>query len=208
MIGKGDNMDKTADKTLVETLNAFTDNLFEESVLKSAQSQADSIIADAKEKHDAIIEKTKADYPEGNYDKVAAEYKQKNEQEIAAKELIFRNELLDMRTALVNDIFGQVQQKLVDFTKSEDYSVWLQKKCNPLVSLAENKETVLFLREEDIPFAKELQKSFTSCTVKQDETIKIGGFKLGCGNRLYDETLDEYFAQQQENFYATSEISE
>lgn len=201
-------MDKTADKTLAETLNAFTDNLFEESVLKSAQSQADSIIADANKRQQEILEKTKADYPTENYDKVVGEYKQKNEQKLAASELVFRNELLEMRTNLVNDMFAQVQQKLVDFTKSSEYGAWLQKKCQPLVVLTAKKEVVLLMQEENSAFAKELQKNFASCTVKKDETIKIGGFKLLCENRLYDETLDEYFAGQQENFYATSQLSE
>lgn len=201
-------MDKTADKTLAETLNAFTDNMFEESVLKSAQSQADSIIADANKQQQKELEKVKADYPAESYDRIAAEYKQKDDQKLAAAELAFRNELLEMRINLVNNMFAQVQQKLIDFTNGDQYGAWLQNKCQPLVALTANKEVVLLMRDKDSSFAKDLQKNFTSCIIKKDETIKIGGFKLRCENRLYDETLDEYFLQQQEIFYATSQLSE
>lgn len=196
------------EKIIADETSILENKKFKDAVLEGANIQAKEIIEKAQEKHDKAIETTKQECPNTNYETIAAVYAQKNEQTLATAAQEMQQKLLETRSQEVEKVFAEVEKELMAFTKAPEYMQWLQNKLQPLLALVKNEQTVLFVNKKDMAKAEELKKSLPNSTIQQDGSIQIGGFKLRCKNCLYNETLDEYFKEQQQKFYTTSDLSE
>lgn len=145
--------------------------------------------------------------------------------EMAHREMDARRELLAKRQKITDEVFEKAKQELVGFTKTDAYLAMLEKNARELSSvfqgsssrlarLAQNiaaavtdNGTVIFLKEEDLKYQKQIEKAFGApCKFQIDGDIQIGGlraqnFQMGI---VADETLDSMLEDQREWFEENS----
>lgn len=114
------------------------------------------------------------------------------------------------RSAMVDEIFKLSAERLVEFTKSGDYSQKLLNSAREIAELFGDNECVLFLNERDLASADKIKACFKAgAEVRTDKTIKIGGLRGYCESMriIADETLDSKLEAQREWFVENASLS-
>ncbi|MDL2325138.1 V-type ATP synthase subunit E [Ruminococcaceae bacterium OttesenSCG-928-A16] len=180
------------------------DNQFKTAVLDTAQNQAREIVARAEKKRTEVLHQARLQCAVANHDALAAAYSRKTEQQFAATAQQTRQQLLAWREELVQQVFAAAEQELLQFAAGPQYPAWLASKVAAHANNIGMAAATILLRAADMPLTAQLQKALPGSTVQQDDNIRLGGFKLAVGNRLYNETLEVALEQQKEEFYTTS----
>lgn len=116
-------------------------------------------------------------------------------------------ELAAKRTAITNEVFELAANRLKEFTKTEEYVVWLEKGLKEMADLLGSDMTV-FTRKEDVETVKKAAVQVnTKCTVEVDEAILVGGVRAEKGSKKVDDTLDSRLKSQEDWFYQNSGLS-
>lgn len=150
-----------------------------------------------KEAYD-LIQKEMADI----HNKISAE---QSAAESEGKKQIFRR-----RKEIEEDVFAAAEKKLLEFTDTKDYLSFLVKGVISIGSVLTEDDTVICLREKDLPYQQELKNALSrDCSFETTDAIRIGGVtgrsrRLG---RIVDETLDTRLEEQREWFYAHSGLT-
>ena len=113
---------------------------------------------------------------------------------------------LAKRHALLMQIFAKLRQRLIDFTKSEDYLPWMK---SLLTKHQPEENAVILLREHDLGLADMLKEAVSvPCSFRADKTVKIGGLSIlsADGHRCENHTLDEAYTAQLRDFYRNHKI--
>lgn len=125
--------------------------------------------------------------------------------ESAGKKLIF-----ERRRTIENEVFQKAEQKLLDFTQTEDYASLLVQSAGNIGRVLRAEDVVLYLRETDMKYKPKLKEAFgNGCTFAVSDAIHIGGI-IGASKSMgliADETLDTKLQQQREWFYEHSGLS-
>ena len=130
--------------------------------------------------------------------------------ELAAKTQEGRRKLFIARAEMVDEIFALAQQKLIEYTKTEEYAAKLRESVGAVAELFGNDSCVLYVSERDLGAAQELKGLFSGgVEVQPDQTIRIGGVKGFCSSRgvIADETLDSKLEAQREWFVEHAALS-
>lgn len=176
---------------------------FEVSVLAAAHEQAGRIVTqatrDSEDAFNAAVSRIKGD-------PVAAR-KTQNEaalrRRIAGAQQENLRRLLIYRKQLVNGLFAEAGELLLEHTETSAYLVFLQ---NTLQQYAEKAETAvgetreILLRKTDLKHQKTLSVLLPGADFIPDPSIRLGGLKLVLGRVVYDETLDERLRAQRTAF--------
>ena len=173
---------------------------FESNVLEAAKRQEAEILAAVQKDCE---EKLAAARKGLNGDAVAA-HKQEIESELrrclAAAEQNSRKLLLNYRKQLVNGIFAEAREQLMEYVTTDAYKQNLLAICARHQAAAQGQQVTVSLCKRDLVFAEEIEKLFCGCTVKKDKTIAVGGIKIAIGNRLYDETIGTLAEEERKAF--------
>jgi vacuolar-type H+-ATPase subunit E/Vma4 len=119
-----------------------------------------------------------------------------------------QRKLMKKRQDLIDNLFVEIREKLVDFTETDGYKAKLKEKIT-LLGNQYYSDGILRLADKDMSMADELSKSFSGhIMVESDESIKIGGFILEFQQDriVIDETYDARLKEEREMFYANSEL--
>ena len=114
------------------------------------------------------------------------------------------------RAEMTDNVFKKAEEKLIEYTKSAEYSEKLLQSANEIAALFGSESCTLYLNEKDMSFADRLKVLFAGETeVCTDKTIKIGGLKGYCNalSIVADETLDSKLGAQREWFIENSGLS-
>ena len=108
------------------------------------------------------------------------------------------------RAEMTKSVFKKAEEKLVEYTKTSDYSNSLVKSAKEVAKLFADNDCVVYVNERDM---KNSDKGSTE--VVADKSIKIGGIKGFCKamNIVADETLDSKLYAQKEWFIENSGLS-
>ena len=116
-------------------------------------------------------------------------------------------ELSHLRSELTDKVFAAVVEKLLQYTKTEDYKQLLIRSVKEILEALGDEELEFFLRKEDLPLADEICKAIDrKLDFKAADDIKLGGVKA-IGRKtesLADNTLDLKLEEQKEWFFANS----
>lgn len=129
---------------------------------------------------------------------------------LATKTQEGQKELFVERTKMTEEIFSKASDKLIDFTKTDEYT---QRLCNSAKAIAElfgDRDCVLYVNERDLGTAESFRDFFAGkVEAKADKTIKIGGIKGYCPEMaiIADETLDTKLEAQREWFIENATLS-
>lgn len=119
-----------------------------------------------------------------------------------------QRKLMKKRQDLINNLFLEITEKLIEFTKTDEYKEKMKEKIR-LLSTQYHSEGILKLAVNDMNLAEELSASFSGqIEAKSDESIKIGGFILEYHQDriIINETYDARLKEERERFYANSEL--
>ena len=116
-----------------------------------------------------------------------------------------KHKLLNLRQELVNSLFDETREMLVEFTKGKDYSDYLARKIDETVF----DEGYMLVRECDKDLISKLLKGKKINTEINTANILIGCFKYVSESRgiEYDYTLDNSFEEQMQWFISNSKFT-
>lgn len=112
--------------------------------------------------------------------------------------LIHRNEL-------ITEFFTETEEKLRDFTLSEQYPDYLKRSLERIrAAIALDSATLIYARPCDVDAVRAL----TACEVTADNSIKLGGLRAMCRNKnvLCDVTLDTALEDEKKRFNEKTEL--
>jgi len=107
------------------------------------------------------------------------------------------------RAEMTESVFKKAEEKLVEYTKTSDYSNSLVKSAKEVAKLFADNDCVVYVNERDMKNSDKIK------AVVADKSIKIGGIKGFCKamNIVADETLDSKLYAQKEWFIENSGLS-
>lgn len=187
-----------------EKLDRFVNSVDDEvdaqisDMIQEAQQQGDEIKATAK---DAAL---KASYD--RIQKAVKETEAQYKRMIAQAEQEHHCSLLSHREALVEKIFENIRQRLVQFHQGASYPAYLQKQIRD-VKLDAN--SVIYLAPADMQYA-DLLKGTSGAQVCEDDSILLGGLSITAKDSkcIIDKTLDTAFDEQRKAFSTTYHLGE
>lgn len=118
--------------------------------------------------------------------------RQKAIKDKAQTEVQAHRELLGRREELTAAVVAGVRSQLLSYAATPEYRKALLEDLSALRDRWDHSSSTVFLRENDMELAGDIQKLLPGCKVEADPAIRLGGCKLL--NRdagiLADETLD------------------
>lgn len=115
--------------------------------------------------------------------------------------------LMIERSRMVDELFAEAKQRLIEFHQGKDYQSLLSTK---LKAYGDHQEAmVLQLGKEDEALMKDLLKILKNAQGELVSDISIGGFRLILKqqNRLIDETLDSAIKEARKAFLKNSALT-
>lgn len=179
---------------------------FEKTVLAQAEEKVQKIRSEIKEYEKSELEKTK----QQEYDRIFT-YMQtqvhnlewKYKRIVTKKSLEAQREILVCRNKLIEKVFEQTREKLLRFTESAEYKIYLIKCLEKAAKTFLCKDAEVSVRAQDMEFEEDILKATDAASVSVDKSNKLGGFKIinNKNGLLLDETLDSDLIEQRQYFY-------
>ena len=130
--------------------------------------------------------------------------------EVSKKAREGKEKLFKQRLLITEKIFHQTEEKLLDFTKTENYIALMKKYAASISKVLKDEGTVLYICERDRNLSDEIKEAFYgTAKIDIDGNIKIGGIRGYNPNMgmIADETLDSKLEEQREWFMENSSLS-
>lgn len=112
-----------------------------------------------------------------------------------------RTAVLACRNQLMEQLFSEVRQRLIEWTDTPAYTEYL-KKALEKAKQEFGSNIVICARERDIPAIQ----GMTTLPVTADGSVILGGISARCENLFADYTLDSRLAEQKAAFPQRSEL--
>lgn len=129
---------------------------------------------------------------------------------LSREKLVCKRGLSERRAELAGAVLGTVREKVVAFTKSEDYGPWLSNAAREAIGLLGEGSVILYLNGTDAPFAPSLGSELDVQVEVLDSTHDvIGGVKAinTDTHTAVNRTLAFLLENQQEEFLKISDLS-
>ena len=121
-----------------------------------------------------------------------------------------QRELFLERSKMTDEVFKKAEEKLIEYTKSSEYSEMLNKSAKEMATLFGGESCTLYVNERDVDKADKIKAAFKGeAEIVADKKIKIGGIKGYCRAMriVADDTLDSKLDSQREWFNENSGLS-
>ena len=178
---------------------------FQAEIDKEIKGEIDDILSSAKEKADEILSKADDEFIGDSYQRVSAETRsiqQELNKSVSHKSFEAKREILAYRNKLVDEFFGGISQKVLEFSKSEKYADYMEKAVREVNAAYPFYDGVTaYVKPADRELAERLLAEY-KVPVEADRSIKLGGitFRYPNENSYVDRTLDESFRKAKDNF--------
>lgn len=186
---------------------------FSSAVLKDAEEQRSKILKEIEDYRKREMEKAEEEILHEAYIMIQNEIaaiKNKHSRKISLAELEGRRKLLTLREELSGKVFDEAAEKLINFTKTEEYKKYLSDAVKKCCSEIPEGNIVIEVKNDDLQFSDMLVKSSGRiASVKAAYNIKIGGVLISNPSRgvVVDETLDLKLSSQKDWFASESGLS-
>ena len=173
----------------------------------------EAVTKDAEEKR-SLQEKETQEYIKNELDKAeretlqecytliqrkSADIRERIGRELSGKELECRKALFLNRVQHADAVFNDVKDRLIRFTKTEDYRAFLRRSAQSAASLFHGAAVTVYVRPDDLQFKDEIVSAYGSdCTVESEPKIRVGGLRFieKSGRYAADDTLDSRLDNQ------------
>lgn len=174
--------------------------------LKHCQALDEEIKRQTKEEIEKAEEKIHTECHE-KMEKAIQKYKTATVRQLAKYSMEKHSALSRRRQEMETEIFDQVEKELKSYRATEAYQnslVRSAEKMKPFFKEAD--DVVIYVSEEDLPFAPQIKKAFGGCDVKADLTNKTGGLKAESRKNaiLIDDSLASRLEAQRQWFAENS----
>lgn len=126
--------------------------------------------------------------------------------DVAKKELSMRNSLFEERKAIFEKVFGEAEEKLRDFTRSDAYVPFLERSLQEIKERCESEKCIVSVSPADEDKSALIRELLPLAEITVDNRILIGGVKVFCPSQgvMMDDTLDTRLAAQRTWFIENS----
>ena len=126
--------------------------------------------------------------------------------EVSRQELALKKELYIKRGEISGSVFKEAEKRLSDFTRSADYSAFLERSLNMIVTHIGNIVCKVYLAPFDENKRDIVLSMLPKAQIMTDNHIQIGGIRVFCPEMgiTLDDTLDTRLNDQREWFYENS----
>ena len=174
-----------------------------DTIMMSAKQKEEDIIQKANERRKDTLEQAAAKAEKETKILIDArfdEIRRQTGQKICAAENGARASLFRRREAIRQEVFQKAKDRIIDFTKSEQYEAFLIASAEKIHQTMNGNCKVLNMREADRHFATQISARLGhSITLHIDPTIQLGGITVIStdGTMIIDDTLDSRLQQQE-----------
>lgn len=181
-----------------------------EEIERQAHLEEKSILDEVKSMEDEAYESMKAEAKKDADLKLKQEEEEMNSNasaEISESHIERTKKLIEKREEYVKSIFNDARQKLLDFSKSEDYSTFMVEKVKKVAAQMKDSHSVIYVKADDLSLKDSLVKAFgADVQVKSSDSIVIGGLIIENkeSSLVMNETLDFALDNQKEWFNKNS----
>nr|WP_316613663.1 hypothetical protein [uncultured Ruminococcus sp.] len=178
---------------------------FLDAINKYAEQQKAQITQEIEDYKNTKIEQATQQGLQDAYDLIRADIAQRKAvivNDLAKKELALRNGLFRERQALADKVFDEAKEKLLAFTKSEEYSDFLRRSLEEIKAHCGTAQCVISIAPCDEEKRSLIESVIPDAQITADNHILIGGIKANCPELgiLMDDTLDARLEEQREWF--------
>ena len=177
--------------------------------LKNITDNADKKCSNLDSQSDARFEKSVSDYRKQatrqywkrtNAEKNRIASRVNNQ--ITSYEAEKQTSVLKIKNDYVDDIFSELGEKILAFTKTSAYYDFLEKSALGLKAVVGEKAEY-YLRPEDMHYAQDLKKAIGEASFSEDSNIKLGGLAATDSKGLIraDDTLDCRIREERSHFH-------
>lgn len=126
--------------------------------------------------------------------------------EMSSKEQALRTDQFAKRQKIFDEVFEDAAQKLINYTCSEEYEIYLKRSAEEVKALFGKNAVIISLAEKDMKFSEVIKAVLPNAEFKEDNSIRIGGLKAFCkaDGILADNTIDLKLLDQREWFIENS----
>ena len=168
---------------------------------KYAEHQQAQITKEIEDYKNAKIEQATQQGLQDAYDLIrddVAKCKASIVNEVAKQKLGLRNELFKERQVICDSVFRQAEEKLRDFTKTEDYTGFLKRSVQKIAEICGSDKCTLHLAPMDENHREWILSLLPEAEIIVDNHITIGGVKAYCPAQgiMLDDTLDARLNEQ------------
>ena len=181
--------------------NVKRTELFFEAVNAQVEAETNAIIRDSEEEKKKIVKKANDTFTKRAYDDVKDNAKKSSgKYALVANKAEFEahKEILRYRNSLVDKLFSEVEEKLSDFRKTDEYKVFLEKS---LENEKKSDNMIVYLMSDDMKY-KDLLAKIVDAEFKVDPSIKLGGISLCYPDEtvIVDKTFDTLLGDEKRIF--------
>lgn len=195
-------VDKSIDNNIAEFMKAINRDAFIECKKIEVQTNefTESQIALAKEELKKNLQRNKV----YKLNKMHSETNIKISNEVSK----MRKELIISRENMMLDVFKEVKEKIINFTKSDKYLDFLLNSTKKASEVIKGANIVIQLKEDDMKFSDEIKKAMgVNCSFEIDKSNYLGGLKISSENMIIDDTFENRLSEQDEWFMMNSGLS-
>jgi V/A-type H+-transporting ATPase subunit E len=181
-------------------------NNFLEAINQYAEEQRNKIQAEVELFKQQELEKAETESLTDAYhliQKEMADMRLAISSEVSRKSMESRRQLLAKRQSIMDTIFQKAAQRLIDYTKTEQYPALLESYAKKLAGVLNAPGSVLYVCATDMQYEELIKKSFgRECTIRAAGDIRLGGIRgaNAAMGLVADETLDSKLDEQREWF--------
>lgn len=186
---------------------------FLKAINKYAAEQRKEIKTQAEEFRKYELQKAEAEVLRDAYfliQKEMAQMKKGISSEVSKMEMEKRRELFAKRQLIMNEVFKKAEDKLLEFTKTQDYKELIKKYVSSISKVIKKPGTILYICKRDKDMIDEIKETYGKpCGVEVSENIKIGGVLAENQEMsiIIDETIDAKLDDQKEWFAENSKLN-
>lgn len=197
------------------TLMALDDNIsrFITAVTAQATRQSEDI---KKQTHDYIsseLDKAETEVLKESYELIkrrSSDIRKNSGRDLSKKQLEIKKLLIDQRKIIEQKILNDVADKIVLFTKTNDYINFLEISAKKIKNIFQaGIDVELYLRPDDIKYSSTIQNILgDNFIILEDNSIKLGGIKALChlSGIIVDDTLDTRLEKERTTFKTTKSL--
>lgn len=169
---------------------------------KYADEQKEEMIAEVEQYKNIEIKKAEDEGLEDAYNLIQKEIasdKLKITRELAKKEHNSLKNVFDRRTEIVNKVFDLAKEKLLEYTKTNEYKEKLIKDAKNTAEITKGNFCNVYIAEKDKDMKDKINEIFSNNSeVKVSDNIEIGGIRILCEalSIVVDVTLDSKLEDQ------------
>ena len=127
--------------------------------------------------------------------------------EFSVKETKLREQIFTKRDEIKTDVFNRAKNKLIEFTKSDDYKAFVVNSAAEIKKnlVGRDKAITVYLRECDMALKNDIEQAFAfPCVFVIDDKIEIGGIRAKFSSVIIDDTIDARLNSQVDWFEENS----